>query len=262
MGLRAASVLSRRAVLGASVGAGLAAVGHALGRPLPVEANNGDAMLVGSSNYETARTAVYLTDYNSPDQAMFAYTYGTGIAVASVSYGGSGGQFTGKGAGAYGQSFGRSTGVMGWSDNGSGTPPDPIDDTGVYGVSSLESTSKGVHGLSGPGIGVKGETTSENGVGGLFAAPPGGRALAVFGRAFFNQSGVAHVPAGKTYVDISVAYGLVDSSAIVATIQGYRPGVAVSSVRVHYPKANKARIYLTKVASHSNKTPVAWFVFG
>ena len=127
---------------------------------------------------------------------------------------------------------------------------------------SQESSSKGVHGLSGPGIGVKGETTTETGVGGLFAAPPGGRALAVFGQAFFNQSGVAHVPAGKTYVDVTVAFGLADSAAIIATIQGVRPGVGVSSVRPHYPKPNKARIYLTKVASHHSRTGVAWFVFG
>lgn len=109
---------------------------------------------------------------------------------------------------------------------------------------------------------MKGETQSTTGVGGLFAAPPGGRALAVFGRAFFNQSGVARVAAGKRWVDISVPEGLVASSAIVATIQGLRPGVAVSSVRPHYPSKGKARIYLTKVASTRSKTPVAWFVFG
>lgn len=99
-------------------------------------------------------------------------------------------------------------------------------------------------------------------MGGPLAAPAGGRALAVFGRAFFNQSGIAQVPAGKSYVDISVYGGLVSTSAIVATIQASRPGVAVSSVRPRYPSSGKARIYLTKVASKTAKTPVAWFVFG
>lgn len=265
MGSYESGSLTRRAILGASVGAFAATAAQALGRPAPAAAANGDAVLAGSSNFESARTAIYLLGYDNTDQALLAYTYGTGTALSALSYGGAGAEFVSTGAGrhgGYGQSWARSTGLMGWSGSGTDTPPNPIPDTGVYGVSSLESTSKGVHGLSGPGIGVKGETTTETGVGGLFAAPPGGRALAVFGQAFFNQSGVAHVPAGKTYVDVTVAFGLADSAAIIATIQGVRPGVGVSSVRPHYPKPNKARIYLTKVASHHSRTRVAWFVFG
>ena len=190
---------------------------------------------------------------------------GSGPALATTSLTGHGGVLVAGGAssaGAFGQSFANSTGVMGSSTGSSGTPPDPVSETGVFGVASQQSSSRGVYGLSGPGIGVKGETQSTTGVGGLFQAPPHGRALAVFGRAAFSQSGIAKVPAGHSWVDISVQDGLVSTSAIVATIQGSRPGVAVSSVRPHYPSAHKARIYLTKVASHSAKTSVAWFVFG
>jgi hypothetical protein len=265
MGSDGKTTLSRRMMLGASVGASLAAVGQALGRPAPALANNGDAVLLGGSNFETARTAIYQQDTNSSDQALLAYTFGAGPALASTSVGGHGAILFAGGsasAGAYGQANADSTGVMGLSMGGPGTPPDPESATGVFGVASQETSSKGVYGLSVPGIGVKGETKSTTGVGGLFAAPPGGRALAVFGRAFFNQSGVAHVPAGRSYVDISVSEGLVPSSAIIATIQGQRPGVAVSSVRPRYPSPGKARIYLTKVASSRSRTAVAWFVFG
>ena len=265
MGSDSTSTLSRRVMLGATVGAGVAVVSQALGRPAPVQAANGDPVLAGSSNFETARTAIYQTDYNSSDQALFAYTYGSGSALATTSLSGHGALLVSGGsasAGAYGQSFANSTGVIGCSTGSSGTPPDPESNTGVFGVASELSSSRGVYGLSVPGIGVKGETQSTTGVGGLFQAPSHGRALAVFGRAVFSQSGIAKVPAGRSWVDISVPDGLAASSAIVATIQGSRPGVAVSSVRPHYPSANKARIYLTKVASHSSKTSVAWFAFG
>jgi hypothetical protein len=51
---------------------------------------------------------------------------------------------------------------------------------------------------------------------------------------------------------------------VLATIQTYRSGVtvAVSGVRLNYPSTGKARIYLTKIASSTSSTPVAWFVVG
>lgn len=257
--------LSRRSMLGASVGAIMAAAGQALGRPAPAAAANGGNVVLGDSNFETARTAIYQQDYNSTDQALFAYTFGKGAALATSSVSGHGAILAGGGptsVGAYGQTFASSTGVLGWSTDGTDAEPEAESETGVFGVASQHTSSKGVYGLSGPGIGVKGETQSTTGVGGLFAAPTGGRALEVFGHAFFNKSGVAQVPAGRSYVDVTVYDGLAPTSAIIATIQGTRPGVAVSSVRPRYPSAGKARIYLTKVASTTSKTPVAWFVFG
>ena len=49
-------------------------------------------------------------------------------------------------------------------------------------------------------------------------------------------------------------------SSVVATIQTYRPGVAIAGVRLNYPSTGKARIYLTKVASATATTPVGWLV--
>ena len=64
----------------------------------------------------------------------------------------------------------------------------------------------------------------------------------------------------KTYVDITVAGGLTASSVVHATLQTYLAGVAIAAVRLNYPVAGKARIYLTKVASTTAATAVGWFV--
>ena len=80
------------------------------------------------------------------------------------------------------------------------------------------------------------------------------------GRAKFSRSGRATVLKGKSYVDITVTGGLTSRSMVHATLQTYRAGVAVAAVRINYPTAGKARIYLTKVASTTSSTYVAWFV--
>jgi hypothetical protein len=64
-------------------------------------------------------------------------------------------------------------------------------------------------------------------------------------------------------VDVTVPGGLsTTTSSLLATIQTYRGGVAVSGVRLNYPSAGKARIYLTKIASATATTPIGWFVIG
>jgi hypothetical protein len=51
---------------------------------------------------------------------------------------------------------------------------------------------------------------------------------------------------------------------LMATIQTYRSGiaVAVAGVRLNYPSAGKARIYLTRVPSTTSTTPIGWLVIG
>jgi hypothetical protein len=124
---------------------------------------------------------------------------------------------------------------------------------GYYGV--------GASGWSGGagGIGVVG-SGSGTAAGGLFQSEHG-PALQVSGPAQFTRSGRALVPANHSYVDITVPGGLTTgTSMVIATIQAYRSGVAVSGVRLNYPSAGKARIYLTKVASTTATTPVGWIV--
>ena len=124
-------------------------------------------------------------------------------------------------------------------------------------------SSVGVSGWSqgSTGIGVNG-TAVGNGTGGRFASETG-TALKVSGRASFSRSGRALVPRGHSYVDVTVRGGLSTSTSVVlATIQTYRPGVAVAGVRLNYPATGKARVYLTRIASTTETTPIGWFVLG
>ena len=254
---------SRRAVLGTALGAVGALVAHALGRPSTAQADNGGAVLLGNSNFETARTAIYQQDAASAEQALFAYTFGTGIGLAAVSVGGDGADIYGGGAGRVGirgHTANGGTGVLGASYLENQAAPDPEPKTGLFGYATQDAAARGVYGLSTLGTGVRGQTTSLTGTGGRFVAPTGGQALAVLGRSTFSRSGIAKVSSGHSSVDITVSGGLASGSMILATIQGSRPGVAVSSVRLNYPSTGKARVYLTKSVSAS--TPVAWFALG
>lgn len=133
---------------------------------------------------------------------------------------------------------------------------------GVSGLGRGYSTA-GVAGVSsGPaGTGVIGNANG-SGTGGAFQSDTG-TALLVTGRARFSRSGRASVPKRRSYVDITVPGGLsTTTSSVLATIQRYRRGVAIAGVRLNYPSTGKARIYLTKIASTTATTPVAWFVIG
>jgi hypothetical protein len=59
-------------------------------------------------------------------------------------------------------------------------------------------------------------------------------------------------------IDLTAKGGIASNTLIVATIQTYRLGVSVASVRLNYPSAGKATIYLTKVPSSASATSVAW----
>lgn len=137
------------------------------------------------------------------------------------------------------------TGVLGWA--GGGEVPGGRAATGVFGYAAIDASAVGVRGESPAGTGVQAVSTT-------------GNALRVSGKARFNRSGRASVAKGRTYVDVTVPGGLASNSIVSATIQMYRAGVAVAGVRLNYPATGKIRIYLTKVASTTSSTPVAWFV--
>ena len=126
---------------------------------------------------------------------------------------------------------------------------------GVHGHASSEEPE-----TTAPNTGVQG-TAEGTGTGGFFSSPSG-NALRVQGKASFSRSGRVNVPAGRSYVDISVSGGLASSAAVVATLQMPRGTACVTSVRINYPSAGKARIYLNKVASTTATTPVGFFVLG
>lgn len=122
-------------------------------------------------------------------------------------------------------------------------------------------TGLGIEARSLLGTGLRASTDSATAIG-LVAAntKTGGTGLSVTGKARFDRSGVATAAKGKSYVDITVPGGLTANSIVLATLQTYRPGVAVSSVRRNYPSSGHARIYLTKVPSTTSSTAVGWLV--
>jgi hypothetical protein len=170
---------SRRALLAASFGGAAALVAQAVGRPLRVQASNGDPVTLGGSFLEDAPTiitnvagdAIQSINLGTGASGLFAYasavsgtTYGafcrsdsaSGVGVAGVDY-----HSSGTTKGVYGQADSPSgIGVHGKAASGVGVRGDSTGAMGVYGVSS---SSAGVQGKSTTGTGVQG-----SGVVGIF----------------------------------------------------------------------------------------------
>ena len=276
MAIDRATPRSRRALLAAGLAAGVAAVASAIGRPLPGSATEGEVVVVGGkyiassvTSFTTGATGQNaLAGYSRSGEGVFGSsasyigvegTSGPGLGVVGTSGSGTGvvgGSSSGTGVHGYsdagvepailGTSIGSSTGVMGYSGSPASTPA-PTPKTGVFGYAAPDATAIGVKGASTAGVGVLATATT-------------GTAIRVVGKAEFSRSGRATVPKGKDYTDIMVAGGLTSRSVVNATLQTYRPGVAVAAVRLNYPSRDMARIYLTKVASTTSRTYVGWFV--
>jgi hypothetical protein len=236
-----ASVTSRRAVLATALGAAGAATAAALAGPAAALAANGDPVKVGEENTATTYTQIENTTVGTQEAGVIGKASGVGVLGVSVP----------------GQ------GVIGRSTDGAGVQGYSVNDAGLHGFGGpyglwADGTSVGVHGRGlGDGRGIHGEATT--GVGGYFTATPGA-ALQVVGKAQFSRSGKAAVPKGRSYVDIIVPGGFTNHSMVHATLQNYRPGVSVAAVVTGSRADGKARIYLTKVASTTATTFVAWFV--
>jgi len=289
MAIDTTSPRSRRALLAAALGAGAATVASALGRPLPARAADGNPVLLGQVNTATYHTIVsttfgdglrgvtsdsysgvygLATHATDPSTGVQGEAEGTsGVGVRGHSWSTSGSTFgvygmakstggtavwgdstavTGAARGVLGTSLSTGgTGVQGYS--GQSPIPAPSPKTGVFGFAAQDATA----------VGVKGESTSGTGV---LATATTGTALRVAGKAKFSRSGKASVPANKTYVDVTPSGGLASNSVVHATLQTYRSGVGIAAVRTNWPTTGKARIYLTKVASTTASTSVAWLV--
>jgi hypothetical protein len=234
---------TRRAVLAAGVGALAATAATAVSRPLPAVAANGDTVTVGGtfsgSNpttiTNTAGDGIVAKNTSTAASGLFAYA----TATTGTTYGVFARCDSDQGVGAAGMNYaatGPTIGVLGSASSDQGV--------GVWGQGQNGGT--GVHGES-EGIAVRAHSI-------------GGYALVVSGRARFKRCGRVSVAKNKKYADATVIGGLQSTSIVNATIQANRPGVAVAGVRLNYPALGKIRIYLTKVASTTKSTPVAWFV--
>jgi hypothetical protein len=276
---------TRRAVLAAAIGTAAGAVAMELGRPMAADAapaplemstdNTADATtrLAGPAGVvfsvatktmpafeEGAEVVAIGSDVMGDPALNIASVNQNGALGIRVSVPGNGELLDSTGiliaAGAVGvraeQQNESGAGVTGIA-NGSQAAGVEGGGQGYYAV-GVAGWSTGV-----AGIAVNGSAAG-TGTGGVFKSEKG-TALEVKGPARFSRSGRVLVPAGRSFADITVPGGLSTSkSVVIATIQTYRPGVAIAGVRLNYPSTGKARIYLTKVASTAATTPVGWLV--
>ena len=282
---------TRRALLGAGIGALVASVAHALGRPGAAEAADGDVMRAGQDLLVTHRTS--LTNTANQDSVFLGQSVlgigivgksstGSGIYGASDTGTGVEGYST-EGTGIAGASL-RGNGVRGFSRHNRGVAGESNDESGVigttnangpfagvvgvsslargYGVFGFNTGAKTVASLAGPMHGVAVEVPNAPGyVGVIASAGAAATALQVTGRATLNRSGRVSIAAGRTFVEVAVPGGLEGAPLAFANVLVNRAGVYVQSV-VPNASTGKIRINLNKVASASSSTPASWLVLG
>jgi hypothetical protein len=280
---------SRRALLAAALGAGVATIASALGRPLPARAADGDPVVVGGEHtassvtrFDTGATGAIALWGNSTSQAgVYGHsTSGNGVVGESSSGTGVAGSST-SGIGVVGfspSSIGAcgisqtNTGVQGFS-GAFGNQPGGIAPakTGVHGYAAQDANARGVHGETTAGRGVYGQATSGHGVrgyatsgtAGYFATARArtGLALHAVGRVRLDKSaGLATIISGTKSVVVTPGINLVPVSAVVATLQGDAGGTTtVHRVAVN-ATTNTFTIHLT--ANSTAHVQVAWIVLG
>ena len=280
---------SRRALLNAALGAGVATIAAALGRPLPAKAADGDPVVVGGTytassvtRFDTGATgAIALWGYSTSQAGVYGQsTSGNGVIGESSSGTGVAGNttsgigvvgFSPSGIGVYGISQ-TNTGVQGFSGAFGAQPGGAAPaKTGVHGYAAQDANARGVHGQTTAGRGVYGQATSGYGVrgyatsgtAGYFATARAttGFALHAVGRVRLDKSaGLATIISGAKSVVVTPGINLVPVSAVVATLQGDAGGTTtVHRVAVN-AMTNTFTIYLT--ANSTAHVQVAWIVLG
>jgi hypothetical protein len=248
---------TRRALLAAAAG-GAAALAAQAAMPLAAAAANGDPVLLGTANDETATTSVANATADSDGFAVTAS--GPGIRSTSDTSTGVYGVAV-SGAGAASNAETAYTGVYGWSPahpgDGVGTGVwGDSNDWGVYGSGGIGVFGDGGIGVYGVGdYGVYGESVS-NATPAVRAdaASSTGLALQAVGKVRFSRSGRTAIGAGKSYVAVSLP-GTSTSSKIFAVLATSRSGRYVRAV---VPYTNKFAIYLNTTVPGT--TYVSWFV--
>ena len=207
MAIDTASPRSRRALLGAGLGALAATAASALGGSTIAEASS--SVVLGGSNAEKTTTAINNTATSSAAVAISGHlTHATGSAAS---------------AGVRGQDDGTNgTGIAGFATNGATA-------RGVYGQSTA---GRGVEGASASGIGVFGHSTSAAGVRGNSASGTGVLGASPTGYGVWGDS-----PHGGVYGHSSTGNGVFGSSAAIgasgvhgenAASQGYGVSAAAA----------------------------------
>lgn len=230
MTLDTTSPRTRRSLLAGALGGAAALAAEALGRPLAVNAANGDIVHVGDDLTGTGITRIATTG----DAGLYGRTSKSGAGVAGVY-----GQATaGFGSGVVGEAtnaLGGPIGVRGKSAAGSGTgvsglaDPGGNDSIGVLGVANNGGT--GVLGRAGTngGTGVKGEALEPGKIGLHAYANLGSTALKIEGKIVSNRSGRTLMAKNTSSKKINVG-GVTSQSIVIAVLGSNRSGRYVRAV--------------------------------
>ena len=157
-----ASHTTRRTLLGAGLGALVAAVAGALGRPQAAQAANGEALILAGANTSSSITTVLSTEPANPAFSVVNLSpAGTAVHGGSTNGPSLLGISSGNGNGVDGSSKG-GNGVKGVSDSGIGVQGRSNTEKGVYGYSN---TGPAVYGYSGAGHALWGYADGQNAFG-------------------------------------------------------------------------------------------------
>ncbi len=269
MVLATAPTRSRRELLAGAAGGVLGLVAGAIGRPLPAQAADGEAVLVGGEYTSTSvtkftngttRNTARQTDSSTAIRGDSTF----GIAVHGVS-------------GSYASVWGESTsiaGVRGVSILGEGVSGSSTSGVGVSGVSLStvgvggQGPTVGVLGNSAAGVAVRGE--SDSGFGfygrvmsgtGVYASSSSGYALRTSGRLRFEKAtGFATVTAGTKSIVVTPGFDLARSAKVLVTLQGNAGGLTTIHRVAINATAGTFTVYLT--ANARRAVNVAYLVLG
>ena len=242
---------SRRALLAGALGGIGAVAAGAMAKVSPVRAE-GEAIVVGGE-YTTATSATTIINSANGNAVLQALNTTSGVGVIGTSgtytgvYGSSnsyigvrGSSSSGRGVEAFSLT---STGLLG----SSGTTPPAKPKTGVFGYANQDSSSKGVWGFSGTGVGVYAQ------------ANKAGYALQTNGRIKASKvSGVKTIGAGLTSVTLNPGVKVSNASFVLLT-----PRVNLSGRDIWYttnPSAGTITIHLS--SSRSANTKIGWLLLG
>jgi hypothetical protein len=202
---------SRRALLTAALGAAVATVAAAVGRPLPVQAVTGDPVTVGGSFSAILPTAIT----NTTGDAIQAINTST---VASGLYGHAS-SATGTTYGVFGRSDSPDgTGVKGYVTSSAVT---------AVGVTGQSTSGAGVYGLSPGGIGVYGQSTAGVGAQGLSDSSTGVNGISNSGMGVYasSNSNIAVRASASANIGVLGTNGTASQPAILGLSEGSGTGV-------------------------------------
>jgi hypothetical protein len=237
MTIQQREMTSRRAILGGGLAAVGALVAGALGRPAPARAANGDPVLAGQTTTGTSATTVQNTTAGGVSLQGYS-TSANGVGVFGYNFGGGGqawgvwGSATGPtGAGLVGTAPNNGSALIAFS--GGGPIPAAEPKTAVFGVANQDSLAKAVYGVSGPGTGVYGESTSASGRYGVRGRNASTSYPAVLGHSSGNATGVlgysGSIP--PPAVPNTGVYGLASQGSDASGVYGETgPGAGVRGI--------------------------------